>query len=80
MNQQSGNKVQGNETIVLTEARPTLANKRQREIQKQACAPRQMCQDPQTSPSTAWLAAARWHATSLPSSQNCRHRDGLMDA
>ena len=37
MNQQSGNKVQGNETIILTEARPTLANKRQREIQKQAC-------------------------------------------
>ena len=58
MNKQSGNKVQGNETIILTEARPTLtcispvwlegvnslslslANKRQREIQKQACAPR----------------------------------------
>ena len=42
MNQQSGNKVQGNETIILTEARPTLANKRQREIQKQACAPRML--------------------------------------
>ena len=27
MDQQSGNKVQGNETIILTEARPTLANK-----------------------------------------------------
>ena len=40
MNQQSENKVQGKETIILTEARPTLANKRQREIQKQACAPR----------------------------------------
>ena len=33
MNQQSGNNVQGSETIILIEARPTLANKRQREIQ-----------------------------------------------
>ena len=33
-----------------------------------------------TSPSTAWLAAAGWHLTCLPTSQYCGDRDGRKNA
>ena len=40
----------------------------------------QMCRDPQPLLSTAWLAAAGWHLTCLPTSQYCGDRDGRRNA